>query len=113
MLTIDRTIQYMTERELDAAYRRTGARSAMAVVLDPRTGEVLALALRPTFNANTILEAPSKDHCRNRDVTDPFEPGSIFKVILAAVSLDEGVVLPDDKNYGDKWIIATAHTANH
>jgi len=45
-----RTIQYIAEREIDAAYRRTGARSAMAVVLDPRTGEVLALVIRPTFN---------------------------------------------------------------
>src|SRR5207247_527924 len=56
MLTIDRTIQYIAEREIDAAYRRTGARSAMAVVLDPRTGEVLALVIRPTFNPNTFLD---------------------------------------------------------
>ena len=113
MLTIDRTIQYMTERELDAAYRRTGARSAMAVVLDPRTGEVLALALRPTFNPNTFLEAPAKDHWRNRIVTDPFEPGSTFKVILAAAALEEGVVRPEDKIYGENGSVTIAKTTIH
>ena len=113
MLTLDRAIQYMTERELDAAYRRTGARSAMAVVLDPRTGEVLALALRPTFNPNTFLEAPSKDHWRNRVVTDPFEPGSTFKVILAAAALEEGVVRPEDKIYGDNGSVTIAKTTIH
>src|SRR2546425_268647 len=91
MLTLDRAIQYMTERELDAAYRRTGARSAMAVVLDPRTGEVLALAIRPTFNPNTFLDVPSRDRWRDRAVTDPFEPRSTFQVILAAAALEEGV----------------------
>src|SRR3989442_82908 len=110
MLTIDRTIQYIAEREIDAAYRRTGARSAMAVVLDPRTGEVLALVIRPTFNPNTFLDVPSKDHWRNRVVTDAFEPGSTFKVILAAAALEEGVVRPDDRIYGGNGVITVAGT---
>ena len=113
MLTIDRTIQYMTERELDAAYRRTGARSAMAVVLDPRTGEVLALAIRPTFNPNTFLDVPSRDRWRDRAVTDPFEPGSTFKVILAAAALEEGVVRPDDRIYGENGSFTIAKTTIH
>ena len=113
MLTLDRAIQYMTERELDAAYRRTGARSAMAVVLDPRTGEVLALAIRPTFNPNTFLDVPSKDHWRNRAVTDPFEPGSTFKVILAAAALEEGVVRPEDRIYGENGSVTIAKTTIH
>src|SRR5207249_6300665 len=109
MLTIDRTIQYIAEREIDAAYRRTGARSAMAVVLDPRTGEVLALVIRPTFNPNTFLDVPSKDHWRNRAVTDPFEPGSTFKVIMAAAALEEGVVRPTDRFYGENGKIKVAN----
>src|SRR5947208_16503009 len=113
MLTIDRTIQYIAEREIDAAYRRTGARSAMAVVLDPRTGEVLALVIRPTFHPNTFLDVPSKDHWRNRAVTDPFEPGSTFKVILAAAALEEGVVRPDDRIYGETGSFTIAKTTIH
>src|SRR2546430_15635444 len=73
----------------------------MTVVLDPRTGEVLAIAIRPTFNPNVFLAAPSRDSWRNRAVTDPFEPGSTFKVILAAAALDEGVVRPNDLIYGE------------
>jgi cell division protein FtsI (penicillin-binding protein 3) len=113
MLTIDRTIQYITEREIDAAYRRTGARSATAVVLDPRTGEVLALAIRPTFNPNTFLDVPSRDSWRNRAVTDPFEPGSTFKVILAAAALEEGVVRPEDRIYGENGSVTIAKTTIH
>ncbi len=112
MLTIDRTIQYVAEREIDAAYRRTGAKSAMAVVLEPHTGDVLAVAIRPTFNPNTFLEVPT-DHWRNRAVTDPFEPGSTFKVILGAAALEEGVVRPDDRIYGENGSITLAKTTIH
>ena len=62
MLTIDRTIQYIAEREIDAAFRRTHAKAAMAVVIEPRTGDVLAIAMRPTFNPNTFLNVPSSDY---------------------------------------------------
>jgi len=110
MLTIDRTIQYLAERELDAAFRRTRARSAMAVVMDPRTGDVLALAVRPTFNPNAFLDVPSREHWRNRAVTDPFEPGSTFKIILAAAALEEGVVRPDDRIWAENGRITIART---
>ncbi|HEU4366693.1 MAG TPA: penicillin-binding protein [Methylomirabilota bacterium] len=110
MLTLDRTIQYLAERELDAAWRRTHAKAAMAVALDPRTGDVLALAVRPTFNPNAFLDAPSPEHWRNRAVTDPFEPGSTFKVILAAAALEEGVVRPDDRIWAENGRITIAKT---
>jgi cell division protein FtsI (penicillin-binding protein 3) len=110
MLTIDRTIQYIAEREIDAAYRRTHAKAAIAVVLDPRTGDVLAMAMRPTFNPNTFLDVPSSDSWRNRAVTDPFEPGSTFKAILAASALEEGVVRPDDRIYAENGAITLAGT---
>jgi cell division protein FtsI (penicillin-binding protein 3) len=110
MLTIDQTIQYLAERELDAAYRRTQAKAAMAVVMEPRTGDVLAMAIRPTFNPNTFLEAGSRDHWRNRAITDPFEPGSTFKVILAAAALEEGVVHPHDRIWAENGRITIAKT---
>ena len=110
MLTIDRTIQYLAEREIDAAWRRTGARAAMAVVVEPRTGDILAIAIRPTFNPNTFFDVPSRDAWRNRAVTDPFEPGSTFKVIMAAAALEEGVVRPDDRINGEGGAITIAKT---
>ena len=113
MLTLDRTIQYLAEREIDAAWRRTQAKGAMAVVMDPRTGDVLAMAIRPTFNPNTFLDVPSKDVWRNRAVTDPFEPGSTFKVILAAAALEEGVVRPDDRIWAENGQITIARTTIH
>jgi cell division protein FtsI (penicillin-binding protein 3) len=112
MLTLDRTIQYVAERELDAAYRRTGAKGALAVALDPRTGEVLAIAGRPTFNPNTFLESP-RESWRNRAVSDSFEPGSTFKAILAAAALEEGVVRPGDRIYAEDGAITLAGTTIH
>src|SRR5947207_3038054 len=113
MLTIDRTIQYLAEREIDAAFRRTHAKAAMAIVMDPRTGDLLALAIRPTFNPNAFLDVPGKDVWRNRAVTDPFEPGSTFKVILAAAALEEGVVRPDDRIWAENGQITIARTTIH
>jgi cell division protein FtsI (penicillin-binding protein 3) len=112
-LTIDSAIQYIAEREIDAAYRRTHAKAAMAVVLEPRTGDILAMAIRPTFNPNTFLDVPSADYWRNRAVTDPFEPGSTFKAILAAAALEEGVVKPDDRINGENGAITLAGTTIH
>ena len=112
-LTIDSAIQYIAEREIDAAYRRTHAKAAMAVVLEPRTGDILAMAIRPTFNPNTFLDVPSSDYWRNRAVTDPFEPGSTFKAIMAAAALEEGVVKPDDRIYGENGAITLAGATIH
>ncbi len=85
----------------------------MAVVLDPRTGDVLAMAIRPTFNPNAFLDVPSREHWRNRAVTDPFEPGSTFKVILAAAALEEGVVRPEDRIWAENGSITIAKTTIH
>ncbi len=111
-LTLDATIQYLAEKEVETAWRRTRSKSAMAIVLDPRTGEVLALAIRPTFNPNNFATATSNEW-RNRAVTDPFEPGSTFKVILAAAALEERVVRPGDRFYGEQGTITVASTVIH
>ena len=112
VLTLDATLQYIAEKEIDAAWRRTRARAAMAVAIDPRTGEILALAIRPTFNPNAFATA-TDDERRNRAVTDPFEPGSTFKVILAAAALEEGVARPTDRFYGENGAITIASATIH
>ncbi len=111
-LTLDARIQYIAERELDAAWRQTGARAGMVVALDPRTGEILAMAIRPTFNPNAYQTATS-EQWRNRAITDPFEPGSTFKAILAAAALEEGVVTPEDRFYGEQGVIRIANRTIH
>jgi cell division protein FtsI (penicillin-binding protein 3) len=111
-LTLDKTIQYLAEKEVETAWRRTASRTAMAVALDPRTGEVLALAVRPTFNPNSFAAATANEW-RNRAVTDPFEPGSTFKVILAAAALEERVARPSDRFHGEEGVITVANTVIH
>ncbi len=112
VLTIDATLQYVAERELDALWRRTRAKAAMAVMMDPRTGEILAWAIRPTYNPNTFQSATDEER-RNRAVTDPFEPGSTFKVILAAAALEEGVMRPSDRVHGEHGAITVAGATIH
>jgi len=112
MLTIDATLQYIAEREMDAAWRRTHSKAAMAVLMDPRTGEILAVAIRPTFNPNSFA-AFTDDDRRNRAITDPFEPGSTFKVILAAAALEEGAARPADRFYAENGSIKVANTTIH
>ena len=95
VLTIDEAIQYAAEKEIERAVAETGSISGVAVVMDPRTGEVLAMAGRPTFNPNRFNAYPSS-RWRNRAVADAYEPGSVFKVFTAAAALQEGVVDPDE-----------------
>jgi cell division protein FtsI (penicillin-binding protein 3) len=92
-LTIDERIQYVAESALSDAIRSTGSISGTAVVLDPRTGEVLAMSSLPSFNPNRFSAFPEKDRV-NRAIADSYEPGSIFKIITAAAGLQEGVVSP-------------------
>ncbi len=112
VLTLDATVQYLAERELDAAWRTTGAKGGMVLVMDPRTGEILAMAMRPTFNPNTYQLATA-EQWRNRAVTDPFEPGSTFKAILAAAALEDEVVRPGDRFYGEQGVITIANKTIH
>lgn len=90
-LTIDRQLQYAAEKALLKAVEDAKAIAGMAVVLDPKTGEVLALANAPRFNPNAPQGA-SADAFRNRAVTDAFEPGSTFKAFVVARALDDKVI---------------------
>jgi cell division protein FtsI (penicillin-binding protein 3) len=92
-LTIDHTIQGQVERILRATQERWQARSASAVVMDPRTGAILALAVEPGFNANRSPNV-SDDRKRNRAVTDTYEPGSTLKIVTISAALESGLVKP-------------------
>jgi cell division protein FtsI (penicillin-binding protein 3) len=93
VLTLDQGIQFAAETALAEAVGAARARSGMAVVMEPQTGAILALALAPTFNPNAYEEA-SKPLWRNRAVTDPFEPGSTLKIFLAAAALEHTDLSP-------------------
>jgi len=93
VLTLDLTIQHVVERELERAMTETHSKAASAILLDPATGQILALANRPTVNANAYGPGTA-DQKRNRAVTDFYEPGSTFKVITVAAALDNGKVSP-------------------
>ena len=94
VLTIDETIQHAAETELERAMAETSATSGIVIVLDPRTGEILAMTNRPTFNPNK----PSSDQWTwaNRAVAFTYEPGSMFKVVTAAAALDLKQFDPDE-----------------
>ncbi len=98
VLTIDKDIQYRTEKALLAAVQKTRAKSGQCVVMDPRTGEVLAMAVVPRFNPNIFSKYP-RERWRNRTVTDCFEPGSTIKAFLVAGALEDGVLYPNSRLY--------------
>jgi cell division protein FtsI/penicillin-binding protein 2 len=92
-LTIDDQIQANAEQVLQETVERWGARAASAVVMDPSTGEVLAMATAPRFNANRFPTTRA-DRRRNRAVTDTYEPGSTFKLVTVSAALQEKIVTP-------------------
>ena len=92
-LTIDKQVQANAEEVLQETVRRWGASAASAIVMDPHTGSVLAMAVAPRFNANRFPTTRA-DRRRNRAVTDTYEPGSTFKLVAIAAALEEGVVSP-------------------
>lgn len=95
LLTIDQVIQHLAERELSAAMGRTKAKSGSVTVMDPRTGEILALAVRPTYDPNAAVTVPA-ERWLPRSLADVYEPGSTFKVFVAAAALDAGVMGASD-----------------
>jgi cell division protein FtsI (penicillin-binding protein 3) len=94
VLTIDAQLQYLAEQALDRNMARTHAESGTVVVQDPHTGQILALAVRPTFNPNDFRHATA-DHRRDHAVSDVYEPGSTFKLVTYSAALDSHVATPD------------------
>jgi cell division protein FtsI/penicillin-binding protein 2 len=96
LLTIDERIQYIVERELAVAMEKWKAKAAVAIMMEPSTGEILAMANMPNYDPNSA--GKSKDYeRRNRAITDLFEPGSTLKTVLAAAALEEGIVRLNDE----------------
>jgi cell division protein FtsI (penicillin-binding protein 3) len=96
VLTIDQTIQYRTEQALSAAVDRAHAKSGTAIVMDPQTGEILALANAPSFDPNQ----PPKDSAVGRvngALQNIYEPGSTFKIVTYSAAIEKGLVKPEDK----------------
>ena len=96
VLTIDQTIQFRTEQALGSVIERTHAKSGHVIVMDPRTGEILALANAPTFDPNQPAKV-SPEGRKNGAVQDIYEPGSTFKIVAFSAAIEKGLVKPDDK----------------
>ncbi len=101
VLTIDRYIQRLAEQELDRTIKDRQATGGTIIVVQPKTGEILAMASRPAFDITKLdLSDDSKIALyRNRAITDMYEPGSVFKLVTTAAALDLGVVNPETSWY--------------
>lgn len=107
-LTIDASIQFIAERALDKAMEDTGAKHASVIVMDPKTGEILAMANRPTYDSNHYSQGSEEDF-KNIAVTNLYEPGSTFKPIIASAALASGK-WKLDQVYNDKGsFVANGH----
>jgi len=95
ILTIDRTVQYIAENALAEAVKEYSAKSGIAIVIEPQTGAILAMAQAPFFNPNAYTDF-NKALWRNRAITDPFEPGSTMKIFSAAAAIESGNVRASD-----------------
>jgi cell division protein FtsI (penicillin-binding protein 3) len=95
VLTIDENIQFLAERALDHAMEQTHADNGTVVVQDMHTGQILALAIRPTFNPNEFRRT-TPELLKNHAVSDVYEPGSVFKLVAYSAALDQHVITPDD-----------------
>ncbi len=95
VLSIDKSIQYIADRELAAGVKKARGSAGVAIVMEPESGRILALSNYPQFNSNTYNKY-KPDLWRNRAVSDLFEPGSTFKVVVAAAALEAGLARPNE-----------------
>lgn len=109
-LTLDSTIQYLVEQQLDDLVSSTKAKRISILVMDPMNGKVLGMGSRPTFNPNEYAKTDPEIR-RNLSISMSYEPGSTFKIITGSAALEEGVISPDDKfedpgyyQVGPRWI---------
>lgn len=107
-LTIDKNIQFYAERALDRAMATTKADGGIIIVMDPKTGEILALGNRPTYNANEFSKATEAEF-KNKAVVDIYEPGSTFKPIIASAALQAGTYTTETVWHDPGAIWASGH----
>lgn len=111
VLTIDKTLQYTLEEELERGRKQAGGIAATAIIMDAENGDILAMASSPSFNSNRY-SATAPEYRRNRSITDTFEPGSTMKSVLVAGALENNVITPQTKVFcewgkyqiGKHWI---------
>jgi len=111
-LTIDEVIQYIAEKELEETVNHARAKGGTIIVMDPRTGAILAMAVSPRFDPNAVA-ALTPDRWRNRALTDTYEPGSTMKVMVAAAALEEKVMMPGTMLFGENGRMVVASTTIH
>lgn len=111
-LTIDAGLQQVAEAQVEAAVTARQAAAGIAVVMDPMTGEILALANVPRFDPNNV-GASTAERWRNRVVTDSYEPGSTFKGVLIAAAIDAGTIRPQDRIYCENGHYAVGSRVVH
>src|SRR5579885_2368489 len=112
VLSIDANIQFMAEQSLDRNMERTHAENGTIVVQDPHTGQILALAIRPTFNPNDFRHATT-DLLKDHAVSDVYEPGSTFKPVTYSAALEEKAITPDTPvDCGGGQINIAGHTVH-
>lgn len=109
MLTIDQTIQYIVEHALDTVQTTYRPKGMTAIVVDPHTMEILALANRPTFNPNTYWQFDASHDFINLAIQARYEPGSTFKLVTLAAAIEKGLFKPDD-TYVSGSIRVPGHT---
>jgi len=95
VLTIDETIQFIAERALDRMYKKYHAKGASIIVMDPKTGEILGFANRPTYNLEEASKSTPESRT-DRAIVFTYEPGSVFKIVTASAALQEGVIKEGD-----------------
>lgn len=101
ILTLDETIQFIAERALDKAFKKHDADGASIIVMDPKTGEILALANRPTYDLSKFSESNVASRT-NRAIAYVYEPGSVFKIVAASAAIEEEVFEEGDKIYCER-----------
>jgi cell division protein FtsI (penicillin-binding protein 3) len=112
VLTIDSRIQYLVETHLKEAVLDKGAKGGLAIVMDPKTGEILAMANEMGFNPNNV-DGLTPEKWRNRAVTDFFDPGSTFKPFLVAGALEEKIIKESDKFFCENGNYKVANRVIH
>ena len=95
-MSVDKRLQYSSYKALEKAVEKHGALSGSSILIDAKTGEVLAMTNYPSFNPNPKASSRDTEYVRNRVVTDMFEPGSTIKPITVSAALKDNTVKPDD-----------------
>ena len=109
-LTIDRNIQFMAEQKLKEGIKNTKAESGSMIIIEPKTGKVMAMASEPNFDPNKYNDQKSVDIFNNPSIAYSYEPGSIFKIITMAAALDSGKVTPETEGVFGSYIKIGGYT---